>query len=82
MSIFSPTLFFSTTNPKVRVSLPPTSTSTSSAALLRCRGGLRRYPCFAVSGAAAESVRDEKVAAVGTELGYERSAFIDARSEK
>ncbi|GKA91980.1 glycerol-3-phosphate acyltransferase, chloroplastic [Tanacetum coccineum] len=84
MSIFSPTLFFSTTNPKVRVSLPPTSTSTSSAALLRCRGGLRRYPCFAVSGAAAESVRDatEKVAAVGAELGYERSVFIDARNEK
>ena len=78
MSILSPSLFFSTTNPRLRVSLSPTSASaTSSAALLRCRGGLRRYPCFAVSGAAAESVRD-----AAEKLGYERSAFVDARNEK
>ncbi|PWA47973.1 Glycerol-3-phosphate O-acyltransferase, alpha helical bundle, N-terminal [Artemisia annua] len=76
MSILSPSLFFSTTTPRLRVSLSPTSTSTSSSstALLRCR---RRFPCFAVSGAAAESVRD-----AAEKLGYERSAFIDARSEK
>ena len=40
---------------------------------------LRWFPCFAVSGTAAENIRDAVKKVDG--LGYERSAFSDARNE-
>nr|XP_043627898.1 glycerol-3-phosphate acyltransferase, chloroplastic [Erigeron canadensis] len=76
----SPTLFFSTTIPRVSLS-PTTSISTSS---VRIRSVLRRFPCLAVSGAAAEAVHHNKCspssAAAPPPAGYSRT-FLDARSE-
>lgn len=89
MSIFSPsspTLFLSTTNPRVSLLLPSTSTSSS----WRVRSAFRRFPFLAFSAAhgMAETVQDKKCSATstplpvsGSELGYSRT-FIDARSEQ
>lgn len=87
LSPSSPTLFFSTTNP--RVSLSP-STPLSS----RLRPIFRRFPCLAFSAPAnaahgmAETVQDNKCSSSstprpvsGSEHGYSRT-FIDARSEQ
>ncbi|CAI9290970.1 unnamed protein product [Lactuca saligna] len=90
MSIFSPsspTLFLSTTNP--RVSLLP---STSNSSSWRVRSAFRRFPCLAFSAAhgMAETVQDKKCSpspsstplpVSGSELGCSPT-FIDARSEQ
>ncbi|XP_071737435.1 glycerol-3-phosphate acyltransferase, chloroplastic [Rutidosis leptorrhynchoides] len=88
MSIFSscsPTLFFSTTNPRVSLS-PITSTSTSTSSSLRIRSVFRRFPSVAFSGAAntaaetAWSSSSTSQPLSGSDLGYSRT-FMDARSE-
>ncbi|KAI7743030.1 hypothetical protein M8C21_032695 [Ambrosia artemisiifolia] len=84
-----PTLVFSTTNPRVSLSLSPTSSSTYSS--LRTRSIIRRFPYLAFSraaNAAAETFEDKKWSSSsstrsisGSELGYSHT-FIDALSEQ
>ncbi|KAJ0769316.1 putative glycerol-3-phosphate 1-O-acyltransferase [Helianthus annuus] len=90
LSSSSPTLFFSTANPRVSVSLSPTSTVSTSSSV-RSRSIFRHFPYLAFSraaNAAAETFEGKKWSSSsatqpisGSELGYSHT-FIDALSEQ